>query len=88
MDNQEKSATMGKQDKDKQNKNTTQYMLYTTMRKQTQITMKQKYNCKFTKRDSYVLYVLYINLNRYRSLSCDYNSISENTTITISLLLY
>jgi hypothetical protein len=39
MDNQEKSATMGKQDEDKQNKNTTQYMLDTIMCKQTQITI-------------------------------------------------
>ena len=31
-------ATYGTQDEDKQNKNTTQYMLDTTMRKQTQIT--------------------------------------------------
>jgi hypothetical protein len=29
---------MGTQDEDKYNKNTTQYMLYTTMRKQPQIT--------------------------------------------------
>ena len=28
MDNQEKSATMGKQDKDKQNKNTTIYVVH------------------------------------------------------------
>ena len=35
MDNQEKLATQGTQDEDKQNKNTTQYMLDTTIRKQT-----------------------------------------------------
>ena len=38
MDNQEKLATYGTQDQDKQNKHTTQYVLDTTMRKQTQIT--------------------------------------------------
>ena len=37
MDNPEKLATQGIQDKDKQNKNITQYMLDTTIRKQTQI---------------------------------------------------
>ena len=35
MDNSEKLATQGTQDEDKQNKDTTQYMLDTTMRKQT-----------------------------------------------------
>jgi hypothetical protein len=38
MSNPEKLATLGTQDEDKQNKTTTQYMLDTTMRKQTQIT--------------------------------------------------
>jgi hypothetical protein len=38
MDNPEKLATYGTQDEEKENKNTTQYMLDTTMRKQTQIT--------------------------------------------------
>jgi len=40
MDYSEKPATLGTQDtkKDKQSKNTTQYVLNTTMRKQTQIT--------------------------------------------------
>ena len=40
MDNQEKLASYGTQDEEKQNKNknTTQYVLDTTMRKQTQIT--------------------------------------------------
>jgi hypothetical protein len=38
MDNPEKLATYGTQDVDKRNKNTTQYVLKTTMRKQTQIT--------------------------------------------------
>jgi hypothetical protein len=40
MDNPEKLATSGTQDEEKQNKNTTQYVLDTTMRKQTQITYK------------------------------------------------
>ena len=35
MDNPEKLATQGTQDKEKQSKNTTQYVLDTTMRKQT-----------------------------------------------------
>ena len=35
MDNPEKRATYGAQDEDKQNKNTTQYVLDTTIRKQT-----------------------------------------------------
>ena len=35
MDNPEKLATYGSQDKKKQNKNTTQYVLDTTVRKQT-----------------------------------------------------
>ena len=38
MDNPEKLATQITQDENKQNKNTTQYVLDTTMRKQTQIT--------------------------------------------------
>jgi len=38
MSNPEKLATLDTQDEDKQNKTTTQYMLDTTMRKQTQIT--------------------------------------------------
>jgi hypothetical protein len=38
MDNPEKLATLGTQDEDKQNKNTTKYVLDTTMRKQTQTT--------------------------------------------------
>jgi hypothetical protein len=37
MDNPEILATWGTQDEEKQNKNTTQYVLETTMRKQTQI---------------------------------------------------
>jgi hypothetical protein len=37
MDNQEKLASYGTQDEEKQNKNTIQYVL-DTMRKQTQIT--------------------------------------------------
>jgi len=37
-DNPEKLATWDKQDKEKQNKNTIQYVLDTTMRKQTEIT--------------------------------------------------
>jgi len=38
MENPEKLATLGTQDEEKQYKNTTQYMLDTTIRKQTQIT--------------------------------------------------
>jgi hypothetical protein len=38
MDNQEKLATQVTQDEEKQSKNTTQYVLDTTIRKQTQIT--------------------------------------------------
>jgi hypothetical protein len=38
MDNPEKLATLGTQDEEKQNKNTTHYVLDTTTRKQTQIT--------------------------------------------------
>ena len=38
MDNPEELATYCTQDEDKQNKNTTQYVLDTTVRKQTQIT--------------------------------------------------
>jgi hypothetical protein len=37
MDNPEKLATKGTQDEEKQNKNTIQYELDTTIRKQTQI---------------------------------------------------
>jgi len=37
MDNWEKLATEGTQDEEKQNKNTTQYVLDTTKRKQAQI---------------------------------------------------
>jgi hypothetical protein len=38
MNNPEKLATQGTQDRDNQNKNIAQYVLDTTMRKQTQIT--------------------------------------------------
>jgi hypothetical protein len=38
MNNPEKLTTLGAQDKDKQNKNTTHYVFDTTIRKQTQIT--------------------------------------------------
>jgi hypothetical protein len=38
MDNPEKLAAQGTQDEDKQSKNTTQYVLATTIDKQTQIT--------------------------------------------------
>ena len=38
MNNPEKLATQGTQDEDKQNKNTTQYMLDIILRKQAQIT--------------------------------------------------
>jgi len=38
MDNPEKLATNGTQKEDRQKKNITQYMLDTTLRKQTQIT--------------------------------------------------
>ena len=38
MNNPEKLATYGTQDEEKQSKNTTQYVLDTTIRKQTQIT--------------------------------------------------
>jgi hypothetical protein len=38
MDNPEKLATYGTQDEDKQTKNTTQYVLGTTIHKRTQIT--------------------------------------------------
>ena len=38
MDNREKLTTQSTQDKEQQQKHTTQYVLYTTMRKQTQIT--------------------------------------------------
>jgi hypothetical protein len=38
MDNQAKLVAYGIQDEEKQNKNTTQYVLDTTARKQTQIT--------------------------------------------------
>ena len=38
MDNPEKLATQGTQEEEKQSKNTTQYALDTTMRKQTQTT--------------------------------------------------
>jgi hypothetical protein len=38
MVNPEKLGTYGTQDEEKQSKNTTQYVLDTTMRKQTQIT--------------------------------------------------
>ena len=38
MDNPEKLTTEGTQDEDKQNKNTTQYMLETIIHKQSQIT--------------------------------------------------
>jgi len=42
MDNSDKLATLGTQDDDKQNKNTTQYVLNTTIHKQTQIALDSK----------------------------------------------
>ena len=41
MDNPEKLTIWGTQDEEKQNKNTTQYVLGTTILKQTQITYKR-----------------------------------------------
>ncbi len=38
MDNPETQATLGTHDQDKQNKNTTQFLLDTTIRNQTDIT--------------------------------------------------
>jgi len=38
IENEEKLATLGIQDEDKQNKNTTQYMMDTNIRKHTHIT--------------------------------------------------
>jgi hypothetical protein len=38
MDNPDKLATYGTRDEEKQNKNTTQYVLDTTLRKQPQVT--------------------------------------------------
>ena len=38
MDNPEKPETRGTQDEEKQNKNTTQFVLDTSIRKQTQMT--------------------------------------------------
>jgi hypothetical protein len=38
MDNPEKLTTLGTQDEEKQSKNTTQYVVDTIIRKQTQIT--------------------------------------------------
>ena len=38
MDNSEKLATKGTPDEDKQNRNTTQYVMDTTMRKHTHVT--------------------------------------------------
>ena len=43
MDNPEILATWGTQDEEKQNKNTTQYVLETTMRKQTQETIQRNW---------------------------------------------
>jgi hypothetical protein len=43
MDNPEKLATYGTQDEEKQNKNTTQYVLDGTIRKQTKMTYKRQY---------------------------------------------
>ena len=45
MDNTEKPTTQGRQDEDKQNKNTTQYVLDTTIHKQTQITLTRHDTC-------------------------------------------
>ena len=42
MDNPEKLATQGTQDEEKQNKNTTQYALDGTIRKQTKMTYKRQ----------------------------------------------
>ena len=43
MDNPENLSTYGTQDENKQNENTTQYVLYTTTRKQTQIKHEPSY---------------------------------------------
>jgi hypothetical protein len=51
MDNPETLATYGAQNEDKQNKNTTQYVLDTSIRKQTQIT----FTFQFHKSDPCIL---------------------------------
>jgi hypothetical protein len=43
MDNPENLSTYGTQEEDKQSENTTQYVLYTTTRKQTQIKHEPSY---------------------------------------------
>ena len=42
MNNLEKLTTLGTQDEDKENKNTTQFVFNTAIRKQRQITLKRK----------------------------------------------
>ena len=41
MDNPEKPVTLGTQDEDKQNKNTTQYVFDTTIRKQARLAVER-----------------------------------------------
>ena len=65
MDNPEKLATQGTQDEDKQNKNTTQHVLDTTTRKQTQITYirhessYKQLECKDDQRTSFNFFYLF-----------------------------
>jgi hypothetical protein len=68
MDNPEKLATLGTQDEDKQNKNTTQHVLDTTTRKQTQITYirhepsYKQLECKDDQRTSFNFFLSFLLL--------------------------
>ena len=57
MENQEKLATQGTQNEDKQNKNTTQYVLDTTMRKQ--YVVNQKGNTRIWVYSKFVISLLW-----------------------------
>ena len=81
MDNPEKLATLGIQNKDKQNKNTTQYVVDTTMRKYTKINLKKTtYTIRYE--PSYKLLVVKTNRT---SFSCG-NNIKLETLWLLSVL--
>ena len=71
MDNPEKLTTQGTQDEEKQNKNTTQYVLDTTICKQTQImkTFEQNFRTctkQMSNRSSHYLVIIMVFYNHFQ----------------------
>ena len=84
MENPEKLAAQGTQDEDKQSKNTTQYVLDTTMHKQTQITLKrhEPFNNQLevkTKRTSFEYTKWIIRSRKSKDRQCNGQNEKEKT---------